>query len=89
MGRPVTVASAQIWLGNAPGANFQLRVGSAPTLAGLEPAARASGASGVARLQLATPERGRYVLIWFTRLPVNSNGNFEASVYNVRLEGRA
>jgi len=29
------------------------------------------------------------VLIWFTRLPVNSNGNFEASVYNVRLEGRA
>jgi hypothetical protein len=89
MGRPVTITSAQIWLGSAPGASFQLRVGSSPALADLEPAARAAGASGLVRLQLTTPARGRYVLIWFTRLPVNSNGNFEASVYNVRVEGRA
>ena len=89
MGRPVTVTSAQISLGSAPGAGFQLRIGPAPALAGLPPAARAGDASGVVQLRLSTPARGRYVLIWFTKLPLNSNGNFEASVYNVRLEGRS
>jgi hypothetical protein len=29
------------------------------------------------------------VLIWFTKLPLDSNGNFEATVSNVKLEGRA
>jgi hypothetical protein len=87
MGRPVTITSAEISLGSAPGATFQLRVGSAPTMAALPAAARATGASGVVRLRLATPARGRYVLIWFTRLPLNSSGNYEASVYNVRLQG--
>jgi hypothetical protein len=88
MGKPVTITGAQISLGNAPGASFQLRVGSVPTLAGLKPAAGAAGASGTVRLRLTTPAQGRYVLIWFTRLPRNANGNFEASVSNVRLEGR-
>jgi hypothetical protein len=87
MGRPVTITGAEISLGSAPGATFDLRVGSAPTMAVLPTVARASGASGVARLRLTTPAQGRYVLIWFTRLPLNSNGNFEASVYNVRLQG--
>jgi len=88
MGRPVTVTSAQIWLGSAPGASFQLRVGSTPALTGLPPVARAFGASGVVRLQLSRPAHGRYVLIWFTKLPLDSKGNFQASVHNVRLEGR-
>jgi transcriptional regulator with XRE-family HTH domain len=88
MGRPVTITSAEISLGGAPGASFQLRVGSAPTLAGLPPVARAAHASGMVRLRLSTPARGRYVLIWFTKLPLTANGNFEASVYNVRLQGR-
>src|SRR5215831_5787285 len=88
MGKPVTIAGAQISLGNAPGASLQLRVGSAPTLADLPPAAKAAGASGMVRLRPTTPAHGRYVLVWFTRLPLNANGNFEASVYNVRLEGR-
>ncbi len=88
MGKTVTITGAQISLGNAPGAGFQLRVGPAPTLADLPPAAHAAGASGTVRLRLTTPAHGRYVLIWFTRLPLNAGGNFEASVYNVRLEGR-
>jgi hypothetical protein len=88
MGRPVTVTSAQIWLGSAAGASFQLRVGSAPSLTALPPVARAFGASGVVHLQLSKPAHGRYVLIWFTKLPLDPNGNFQASVYNIRLEGR-
>jgi len=78
-----------ISLGGAPGAAFQLRVGSAPTMADLPPAARAWDASGTVHLRLSTPAHGRYVLIWFTRLPLSANGNFEAKVYNVKLAGRA
>jgi transcriptional regulator with XRE-family HTH domain len=89
MGRPVTITGAQIRLGGAPGASFQLRVGSVPALASLRPVARAAGASGVVRLRLTTPARGRYVLIWFTRLPLNAHGHFQAAVYNVSVDGRA
>jgi hypothetical protein len=88
MGRPVTITSAEISLGSAPGASFQLRVGSAATLAALTPVARAAHASGVVRLRLSTPAHGRYVLIWFTKLPLTADGNFEASVYNVKLQGK-
>jgi transcriptional regulator with XRE-family HTH domain len=87
MGRTVTVTSARIDLGSATGASFQLRVGSAPTLAGLQPVAHASGAGGVVRLRLTSPARGRYVLVWFTRLPTDSSGRFQAHVYGLTLRG--
>jgi hypothetical protein len=51
--------------------------------------ASAASAGGRVRLRLATPAHGRYVLIWFTRLPADPAGTFQASVHNLRLEGRA
>ena len=89
MGRPVTITAAQITLGQAHGAGFQLRVGAAPALADLPPVAHAANAGGVVRLRLATPAHDRYVLIWFTSLPPDPAGTFQVSVYNIRLEGRA
>jgi len=89
MGRPVTITAARIALGRAHSAGVQLRVGAAPALADLPPVARAASADGVARLRLATPAHGRYVLIWFTRLPPDAAGTFQASVYDLRLKGRA
>ena len=88
MGRAVTITGARIDLGSAAGASFQLRVGGTPTLPGMPPVARASGASGVVRLHLTRPARGRYVLVWFTRLPADSSGTFQADVYGVSLQGR-
>ncbi len=89
MGRPVTITTARIILGSAPGAGLQLRVGAAPALADLPPVAHAANAGGVVSVRLATPARGRYVLIWFTSLPPDPAGTFQASVYDVRLKGRA
>ncbi len=89
MGRPVTITAVRIALGTAHGAAFQLRVGAAPALAQLPPAAHAADAGGVVHLQLTTPAHGRYVLIWFTSLPPDPAGTFQASVYDLRLEGRA
>jgi hypothetical protein len=88
MGRPVTITAAIITLGSAHGASLQLRVGAALTLADLPPVAQAADAGGVVRLRLRTPAHGRYVLIWFTRLPPDPAGTFQASVYDLRLEGR-
>jgi cytoskeletal protein RodZ len=87
MGRTVTITGAQIDLGGATGASLQLRVGDTPTMAGLQPVADASGASGVVRLSPASPARGRYVLVWFTRLPTDSSGTFQASIHDVALQG--
>jgi hypothetical protein len=87
MGRPVTVTAAQITLGSARGASLQLRIGPAPAPADLPPAAHVSGVSGAVRLRLTRPAHGRYVLLWFTRLPADPAGTFQAGVYNVSLEG--
>jgi hypothetical protein len=89
MGQPVTVIAAQIALGRAHGARFQLRVGTARALADLPSVAHVANASGVVRLRLTTPARGRYVLIWFTSLPPDPAGTFQARVSNLRLEGHA
>jgi hypothetical protein len=88
MGRPVTITSARISLGAAPGASVQLRVGQEPALTGLRLVAAAADARGVVRLGLAAPVRARYVLIWFTSLPRDPAGTFQASVYDIRLIGR-
>ena len=88
MGRPVTITRAAITIGRAHGASFQLRVGAAPALASLPPVARAAHADGVVQLRLRRPAHGRYVLLWFTRLPADPAGTFQASVYGLRLEGR-
>jgi transcriptional regulator with XRE-family HTH domain len=89
MGAPVTITAAQISLGSAGGADVQLRVGRTASIADLPRVAAVAGAGDSAHMRLATPARGRYVLIWFTKLPPDSAGTFRASVYGVRLTGRA
>jgi len=89
MGKPVTVTSAQITLGDTPGADVQLRIGSVPQLADLKTVATATNAGGVLHLQLTAPAQGQYLLIWFTKLPPDSSGTFEAFVSGVSLKGQA
>jgi cytoskeletal protein RodZ len=88
MGGPVTITAVQLTLGSAPGADVQLRVGTAPALKDLPPVARAANADGVVHLRPATPAHGRYVLIWFTSLPPDPAGTFQARVYDIRLDGQ-
>jgi hypothetical protein len=87
MGHRVTVTGVRISLGSARGAALQIQVGAARGLAQRPPAARAAGAAGVLRLRFSRPAHGRYVLLWFTRLPVDPAGTFQASVYNIELTG--
>ena len=87
VGRTVTISTVRLLLGSVPGADFQVRVGEVPSLTDLPAVAHASDVGGQVSLHLARPARGRYVLIWFTQLPPATSGTFQASVYNVGLEG--
>ncbi len=58
-------------------------------LADLRPAARATAAGGLVTRRPARPATARYLLLWFTRLPPDSSGTFEAIAYDVRLHGIA
>jgi cytoskeletal protein RodZ len=87
MGRPVAVASVVVTLGSTPGADLELRAGSTTVPADLLRVASASNAGGVTLLSPATPVRARYVLIWFTSLPPDAAGTYQANIYNVRVTG--
>jgi hypothetical protein len=53
----------------------------------LVPVASAANAGDQVGLQLTRPVHARYVLIWLTKLPPDNSGTFQASVFNVKLDG--
>jgi hypothetical protein len=87
MGRTVTVASVQVSLNNH-GASLQLRAGARPAPAWLPVVAAVSDAGGVARLAPGVPVHVRYLLLWFTHLPPDGAGTYQASVYQVTVKGQ-
>ena len=78
LGRTLTITGAAIQLGNIPGAGFQLRAGTTP--ADLATVASDSAAGGLVRLRLRSPVRARYLLIWFTLLPPDDDGTYQAYI---------
>lgn len=87
MGQPVTITSVQLILGSPPGADLELLTGDTPARSQLRVQASANDAGGSVTLNLANPGPASYLLIWFTLLPPDDSGTFQASVYNVRIEG--
>ena len=88
MGHPVTITGVRVTLGPAAGAHLAIRVGNRPVLAGMPPVASSAGPGGVIRMTLARPARGRYVLVWLTRLPPDPAGTFKAVIYGIGVKGR-
>jgi Helix-turn-helix domain len=89
LGRTVTVTSVRIDLASYQGANLQLRVGNTDgALSSLRVAAVANDVGGTVRLHLRSPQQARYVLIWFTLLPPNGVGQYQATIYHVVVNGR-
>jgi hypothetical protein len=89
LGRTATITSVRIDLASYQGANLQLRVGDTDgALSSLRVAAAADDVGGTVPLHLRSPQQARYVLIWFTLLPPNGAGQYQASVYHVVVNGR-
>ncbi len=83
LGRTVTATGVAIRLGDRPGADFQVRAGT--SRAHLRTVAGADGAGGAVRLSLPSHPRARYLLIWFTRLPPDAAGTYQADVSSVTV----
>jgi hypothetical protein len=89
MGHAVTVNSVGLVLGTAAGTDVQVRVGDSADLDSLSTAASMSNAHGTLHLPLTSPASARYVLIWFTKLPLKSPGKYEVSLYKATVNGHA
>ncbi len=87
MGHPVTISAVRLWLGGQPGASVQLRAGSQPVPADLHTVATSTRAGSIVELSLASPAHARYLLIWFTELPPDNAGTYQASIYAIKVQG--
>ncbi|MGH3170278.1 MAG: hypothetical protein ACRDN0_30900, partial [Trebonia sp.] len=83
LGRTVTATGVTIQLGSTRGADLQVRAGTSP--GSLSTVASASSADGTVSLHPASPVRVRYVVIWFTSLPPDTSGTYQASVSGVTV----
>jgi cytoskeletal protein RodZ len=87
MGRTVTVMSVRLSVGN-PGGDLELRAGSTPVLADLHTVATSTGTGGTVQLSPTSPAHARYLLIWFTTLPADNAGTYQASIYAITVRGQ-
>jgi hypothetical protein len=83
LGRTVMATGVTIHLGSRPGADLQVRAGT--SVGGLSTVASASDAGGNVTLHLASPARARYLVIWFTSLPPDTDGTYQAAVSDVTV----
>jgi hypothetical protein len=90
MGKSVSVSSVTVTFGNVHGGHARIEVGNNNTgsvPAGFTTLARTSDATGNVTFT-GHPVTGRYVLIWFTKLPQQAgSGDFQADVFNVVVKG--
>jgi putative peptide zinc metalloprotease protein len=89
MGRPVRISSVTVTFGPVPGADVSIEVGNrdTPTLGTFRTVASAGDVGGTHTFKAARLTKGRYVLIWFTKLPPAGTGQFAAEVFGVTVRG--
>jgi transcriptional regulator with XRE-family HTH domain len=82
-----TITSVRLDLTHYQGVNLQLRVGDGSSPQDFKVVATADNTGGTVRLTLRHPASSRYLLIWFTQLPPNGDGQYQESVYHVLVNG--
>ena len=87
MGRTVTISAVRLALGGQAGATLQLRAGGRPVLADLHTVATSAGAGRIVEFSLTSPAHARYLLVWFTKLPPDNAGTYQASIYAISVRG--
>lgn len=95
MGSAVRLSSVQVTFGDVPGANARIELGNsstraASTLQSFTTVASANDVSGTHTFQVSSSATGRYVLIWFTKLPPRSAGShsqYQGDIFNIVVSG--
>jgi len=98
MGRRVRLRSVRVAFGNEPGtgsgADVAIELGDSDMLAAsalgtFTTVASADDVGGTHTFRTSSSARGRYVLIWFTKLPPTGPGRFQAEIYDITVRGPA
>jgi len=94
MGRPVAIGSVTVTFGPARGADVSIEVGNhdaltPATLSTFRTVARASDIGGTYTFTARHPARGRYLLVWFTKLPPAGSGRFAAKIFSIIVRAPA
>ena len=97
MGKTVKLSSVTVTFGSTPGANVSIMIGNDGSA---DPASVSSFATvaqqdgvpgGTTTFDVHSSASGRYVLIWFTKLPPKASGgpsgSFGASIFNIIVKG--
>jgi serine/threonine protein kinase len=102
MGRPVRLSSVTVTFGPRAGANVDIKIGNSnaegpegknargqATADAMQTVASEANVSGTVTFTITSSATGRYVLIWFTKLPpwAGNPGKFEAQIYNIVVKG--
>jgi serine/threonine protein kinase len=103
MGHAVRLSSVTIKFGSIPGADVQIKIGNPaqpvppqndPSVAqatanSMTTVAQQEDVSGTVTFPVTSSASGRYVLIWFTKLPpmAGQPNHYQADVYNVVVKG--
>jgi cytoskeletal protein RodZ len=88
MGHTVTVSSVRVWLVARSGASLQLRAGAKAAPRWLPEVTSAANTGGAVQFSLSAPVHVRYLLIWFTKLPPDNAGHYQAGVYKILVRGQ-
>jgi putative peptide zinc metalloprotease protein len=92
MGKQVKLSSVTVTFGATPGADVSIEAGNdntlaASTLSTFTTVATGHDIGGTYTFKSTRPAAGRYVLIWFTKLPPLGSGKFEAEIFNIGVRG--
>ncbi|MCL2583100.1 MAG: helix-turn-helix domain-containing protein [Streptosporangiales bacterium] len=85
MGKTVTVSGVSVDLGSTSGAGLELQAGNSTS--SLASVSTVTNVSGNVQIRPGKPVTARYLLIWFNQLPQASDGQYQASVYHVSVQG--
>jgi hypothetical protein len=95
MGKEVKLSSVTVEFGPTSGADVAIEVGNdgsrtQASLGTFKTVAQAKGLGGTHTFRARSAATGRYVLIWFTRLPPQAGGpqsHYEAEIFNIVMKG--
>jgi hypothetical protein len=88
------VKSVTVTFGNVPGADVEIKVGNSDTrspanLAAMTTVSRADNVSGSYTFTTRSGVTGRYLVVWFTKLPpmAGTPGQYMAQIFGVVVRG--
>ncbi|WP_433248108.1 protein kinase family protein [Streptosporangium sp. CA-135522] len=84
MDQSVPVKQVSVDFGSGSGGSAEVRVGDSQNLKDMTVIGKSAEASGKKTFNAESPQKGRYVLVWFTKMPTYQ-GKFRGTVIDVKV----